>query len=111
MRLIPVRENPRDFADLPELLSSPKNTSDDLKGENQAQKDGAVSVMGAMTFSFWLGTCILVSALAFTEFSSLWMKHLEALLPINVAHVLVPVLREVGSVIETVLRILHLDTL
>lgn len=111
MRLVPVRENPDDFADFPELLSTAVSArAKESKGQSEESGE-TTNMMGAFTFSLWLVACIMASTLAFTEFSSLWMVHMETLLPAPVASVAVPALRAIGSAVETFLRVTHLDTL
>ena len=111
MRLVPVRENPDDFADFPELLSTAVSArTKESKGQSEESGE-TTNMMGAVTFSLWLVACIMASTLAFTEFSSLWMVHMETLLPAPVASVAVPALRAIGSAVETLLRVTHLDTL
>ena len=105
MRLVPVSEREDDFAAVPELVEDSARVVS--KHEKAHQKDS----VNALTFSLWLGTCLLISAKAFKEFSSLWIAHLELLLPPTLGAVVVPALKVVGIAIESTLDVTGLSSL
>ena len=102
MRLIPVSEREDDFAAVPKLVEA----SVHAKGK-ATEKDP----INALSFSLWLGTCLLISVKAFNEFSSLWIHYLEVLLPPPLGAVAVPALKALGSVIALTLNFAGLSSL
>jgi Ca2+-transporting ATPase len=110
MRVFPVSENPDDFAEMPELLRAAISSRGGRKGKHDAVEEGA-GVTGAVTFSLWFVACLLICILAFTEFSSLWMAHVEALLPPQAAVVVVPLLKSAGAAVQSVLEVTQLSSL
>lgn len=113
MRVFPVSENPDDFAEMPELLRAAVSARSGGKEDKDkaAAATGGGGVLDAMTFSLWLVSCIFICTLAFTEFSSMWMAHTEALLPPQIALVVVPLLKSTGSAVQGVLEATHLSSI